>query len=197
MAAAGAIVGLISAGVSAAQGLYQAKVADMNAEVAGENAKRASARAAIEAQQQDWATRAKLGEEEVAQAGSGVTLGGRSQILTRRSTKLLGRQDTLNIVQAGSVERYNYLVQKENFKAEAANARIGAVGSIVGGIAGVAGQIAPSLVSSATAVQNPARFAPKPLPKPLPQTSTVVPKAPVQIITNPLLRPRWSTGGIR
>ena len=198
MAIAGAIVGVVSGLASAAQGLYQMQVANMNAEVAGENAKNASAAAAIEAQKNDWQTRAKVADQKVAQAGSGVSLSGRSQILTRRTTQLLGRADSYNIQHAGSIQRYNHLVEQANFKAQAKGAMIGAVGSLIGGVASAASAIPTSLVSGSSAVANPGRYSVKPLSKP---TATLAPPAPkmipFDIKGNPLLRPRLTYGGAR
>lgn len=116
-------VSAASAGVGALSSLaaanYQAKVAEYNASVAEGNAKRAEARAQIEAQDNDMATLGMLGEQESAQASSGVSLRSKSAIAVRRAARQLGRRDTLNIIQAGNVEAYNYRVQAAGERANA------------------------------------------------------------------------------
>lgn len=94
-----------------AAGNYQAKLAEYNAQVAEGNAKRAEERAAIEAQDNDMATLGMLGEQEAAQTASGISLRSKSAVAVRRAARQLGRRDTLNIVQAGKVEGYNYRVE--------------------------------------------------------------------------------------
>lgn len=94
-----------------AAGNYQAKLAEYNAQVAEGNAKRAEARAQIEAQDNDMATLGMLGEQEAAQTSSGVSLRSKSAVAVRRAARQLGRRDTLNIIQAGKVEGYNYRVE--------------------------------------------------------------------------------------
>ena len=163
MAALGAVVGGITGMM---QGMYQAKVANMNAEIANDNAKRALERGAVEGEDNDFQTRALLGEQEVAQAASGVSLSGKSAILTRESARKLGRRDTLNIIQDASVEAYNYRTQAANFKAEAAAAKISGISSMIGGVLGAAGSIPTSMVGGATSTSSPYKFIPQPLAKP-------------------------------
>lgn len=97
--------GIIS---SVASANYQAKLHEYNAQIAGGNAKRAEERAAIEAQDNDMNTLGLLGEQEAAQTSSGISLRSKSAVLTRRAARELGRRDTLNIVQSGDIEAYNY-----------------------------------------------------------------------------------------
>lgn len=104
-------------------GQYQAKVANMNADVARDNARRALQRSDVEAVENDRLTAEMLGEQESAQSGSGLSLTGRSFALNRARTRILGRRDTLNIRQGGEVEAYNYKVQRQNFKAQAKSAK--------------------------------------------------------------------------
>lgn len=172
LAAAAPIVGALSGIASGAfgfmQGQYQAQVAKMNAKIAGANADRATTIAGINAEDNDFQTKALLGEQEAAQAASGISVAGPSQILTRRSSRMIGRRDSLNIIQAGQTEAYNYRTQEANFKAEAGADKMSGIASLVGGGLSAAGSLAssPSLVSDATPVYNPYRFAPKPIPKP-------------------------------
>ena len=110
-----AVVGAIQAGNAAAEAhRYQAMVADRQREVMLTNAERALQRSQAEAQQQDQTTRALLGEQLAAQSASGLKIGGRSQMLTRKSARELGRLDALNIRNAGQIEAYNYKVAAED-----------------------------------------------------------------------------------
>lgn len=179
-----AAVGAIASGVTGLmQGMYQAKIAKANAEVAAENAKRATERGAIEAEDNDFQTRALLGEQETQQAASGVTLSGKSQILTRQSARKLGRRDTLNIIQAADIERYNYETQKMNFKAEASAAKLSGISSLIGGVAGAAGGMS-SMIGSSKSVATPYKYIPQPLAKPSFISGYVAPPA------NPLWKPK-------
>ena len=157
--------GLLSGATSFMQGQYQAEVADMNAKIAKQNAEYATQKAGIEAQNKDLETKALLGEQVVAQAASGVTLSGRSQMQTRQSARRLGRADALNIVAAGSAERENFLQQKRQFSAESKAAKVSAWTGLAGGVLeGVSGYVSakgtsPSLVGGSTSVA-------RPIPKP-------------------------------
>lgn len=118
--AASAAVGAIG---SIAASNYQAKVAEYNAQIAEQNAKRAENRSQIEAQDNDMATLGMLGEQEAAQTSSGVSLRSKSAVAVRRAARQLGRRDTLNIIQAGKIEGYNYRVEAAGQRAQAGMAR--------------------------------------------------------------------------
>ena len=163
MAAVGAIVGGVTGMIQAS---YQAKVAKMNASIAADNAVRALERGSVEGEDNDFQTRALLGEQEVAQAASGVSLSGKSQILTRESARRLGRRDTLNILQDASVEAYNYRTQEANFKAEAQAAKISGISGLVGSVFSAASSIPSSLAGGASSTASPYKFIPQPLAKP-------------------------------
>lgn len=104
---------------AATSSAYQSAVAKQNAAISERNAERSVGVAQREQQTQDDLTRAMIGEQIATQGASGLALGGRSQIMTRKSARVLGRKDALNVRYAGEVERYNYMV-------EAANQRAGA-----------------------------------------------------------------------
>lgn len=93
---------------------YQAQVAKRNAELMNANAERAVQRSQQEQLQKDQETRALLGEQIAAQSASGLKLGGRSQILTRKSARMLGRLDALNIRTAGDTEAFNYRMMAQD-----------------------------------------------------------------------------------
>lgn len=180
--------GALGAGTSIMQGNYQSEVANMNARVAKDNAMRASAVSQIEAQESDLQTKALLGEQITSQTASGVSLSGRSQLLTRNTARMLGRRDAENIIAAGSAERSNFLTQRNQFKAEGKMAKlsgyVGAAGAVLDAASGMTGIKAnaakppTSLVGSATSVA-------RPIPKP--------------VTLNPLTRrrPMLSYGGPR
>lgn len=106
---AAAIGGTIISTTSALQAnAYQQQVLARQAAQLEENAQRATYASQVNQQQQDMQTRALLGEQIAAQSASGLKLGGKSQMLTRKSARELGRLDALNIRQAGDVEAYNF-----------------------------------------------------------------------------------------
>lgn len=87
---------------------YQKQVAARQAEIMNTNAERAG-QAAQQAQiQQDQQTAALLGEQLATQSASGLKIGGKSQMLTRKSARELGRLDALTVRDAGDVEVFNY-----------------------------------------------------------------------------------------
>lgn len=95
---------------------YQKQVAQKSAAVAEVNASRATQAAQAAQMQQDQETRALLGEQLAAQSASGLKLGGRSQMLTRKSARILGRMDAVAIREAGDVEAWNYRqIAAENY----------------------------------------------------------------------------------
>lgn len=134
---------------------YQAKVAEMNQEIANDNAKRALERVQVEQQDQDAITLAMLGEQETGQAASGLAFGSGSFRLARKSAQELGRKDALNIRQAGELEAHDYRTQAANFGAQAKLSKASAANSLLGGFLGGV----TSLVSGATKIRNPDRFA--------------------------------------
>lgn len=171
MAVVGAIFGAVSAiaggFMQMQQAQYQAEIAKMNEKIAKENAKRAIDRSQIEQEENDRQTRVILGEQEAAQAASGLSLTGKTQIRTRRAARQLGRVDALNIRQAGELEAYNYRVDAANFAAAAAAKKMEAQHSLLGGFLSAAGSLvggADSLGSRSVYTQGP--YAPNPIFKP-------------------------------
>lgn len=135
LAAAGSV---LSGVMGFAQSRYQAAIASRNAQIAKDNASRAVYKSQIDAQMQDTQTTAMIGQQESLQAASGLSLNSESSRRLRRSAAILGRLDTLNVRQAGEVEKYNYLTQAANFEAESRMAQFGGVGSLLGGFLGAA-----------------------------------------------------------
>lgn len=173
MAAVGAIFGAVSAvagGImQSQQAKYQAEIAKMNRRIAEENARRAIDRSQIEQENNDRNTRVMLGEQEAAQAASGLSLTGRTQILTRKAARQMGRLDALNIRQAGELEAYNYKVDAANFAAAAAAKKMEAQHSLLGGFLGGLGSLvggASSLFNGGASYTQGSSYAPIPIFKP-------------------------------
>ena len=160
MAFLAAIGPIISGVIGFAQASYQAKVADMNAEVAKDNANRAIARGQVNEQTQADQTRALLGEQEAVQSASGLSINSASARRIRRASAMLGRKDTLNVRQAAELEKYSYLQEAENFTAQGKMAQLGGIGSLLSGFIGAGS----SLIGSSSATTS--SFAPKPYSKP-------------------------------
>lgn len=194
MALAGAVGAIASGAMGMMQANYQAKVAEMNAEVAEYNAKRAAQRGGIEAQEKDVETRALLAEQEVGQAASGVSLSGKSQVLTRDTARLLGTRDRLNIIENAATEKYNHLVQKSNFQAEAKAAKMSGKMALLGGFVSALGSLPTSEMGGAkgTAAEGAPVPKPKPAMAPKPASATRAFVRPKNYI-NPLTRAKMGT----
>lgn len=128
LSAGSAILGTVSA-IGASN--YQAQVAQNNAKLAEQNAALASDQTQQEQVESDRQTAALIGEQEAIQGASGLR--GASQIRTRRSANRLGRQDALNIREAGSRQIQSFLQDAENFRGEARSAKANARASLVSG----------------------------------------------------------------
>ncbi len=137
IATGASVAGTLLSGYSAyAAGNYQNKVAVMNAKVAEQNATEARNRSQREAAQQDALTLGMLGEQEAAQSASGLSITGKSQVLTRKAAARLGRIDTLNVIEAGNREAYNYKVDATNQLAQGKLAKASGTSSLLGSFLG-------------------------------------------------------------
>lgn len=146
------VAGTVVSGISAlAAGNYQKQVADMNAEIAKQNAARAEERGQIVQQETDNRTAAFLGEQTAAQSASGISLTSRSAIATRRTARELGRMDALNVRQAADIESYNYKVDAVNQKAQGQMAQQAGVGTLIGSFFKAGG----SLIGGSSSTANP------------------------------------------
>lgn len=135
-------------------GVYAKNTADMNAEIAEDNAKRAVFRSQVEQQESDLATAGMLGEQEAAQSASGISLTSGSLVKTRAAARKLGRLDALNIRQAGRVEAYNYQAEAAGLRAKGQGALFAGVGDALGSFMSAGG----SLIGGANSVKNPSRY---------------------------------------
>lgn len=149
------VAGQLHAGRASAQmSTYQSQVAAMNQRIAEDNAERAIQRSQIEQEDTDVQNLALMGEQEAAQGASGLSLGGRSFMLTRRAARELARRDALNVRQAGDIEAHNFRVQGENFRTEGVMRRAEGRNALTASyLAGGA-----SLLSGASRVLRPHRY---------------------------------------
>lgn len=148
-----AIGGGISAGAAVYGGIqqsnmasYQAQVAENNAAIAESNAQRALQKGQIEAQEQDALTMQTLGEQETIQGASGLSLGSKSAVLTRKSARELGRLDALRVIHGAEMEAYNKRIQAADLRSSADASRAEGGAALIGGFLSGAG----SLVSAAS-----------------------------------------------
>lgn len=93
---------------------YQSQVLERNRALMELNAQRAVESASVQQLQQDQMTRALLGEQIAQQSASGLKLGGRSQMLTRKAARELGRLDAENIRYQGDIEALNFRQMAED-----------------------------------------------------------------------------------
>lgn len=155
LAAVATVVGTVaSAGGALVTGMaasnaakYQNQVAQMNAQIAKDNAARALERSQIEQQDQDMLTRAQLATQEALQGASGLSIEGGSQMLTRKSAAMLGRRDALNIRQAGELEAYGYKTQAVNMEAEGRLAKAKGQSALMGSYLNAFGSLASGAAS--------------------------------------------------
>lgn len=162
---ASTVVGTIS---QMQQAKFQASVADMNAKIEAQNARRATERAFAEGQEQDRINAGIFGQQISEQSGSGLSAEGGTFALARKGARTLGRLDTLNVVQEGLLDAHNARVREANFRAEKSAAKAsgrnallsGAIGT-VGSAAGAFGNLPTSLVGGSTSsirTAGPRRF---------------------------------------
>ena len=118
LAIIGTVAAVAGAGVAAygsyQASQYQAQIAERNARIARENADRSIQRSQVEQESQDMKAKALLAQQEAEQAASGLSLHGRSAIMTRKSSRELARHDALKIRQAGMMEAAAYKQESEN-----------------------------------------------------------------------------------
>lgn len=134
-----------SAGMSAfsayQSGQYQSAVARNNAMIAQQRADAARMQGLVEAQQQDYKTRAVLGQELAQQGASGIDISGRSAEDVRASTAMLGRLDALTKRNNAEREAYGFEIKKADYLADAeaksSAGTMNAIGSLIGGAGSV------------------------------------------------------------
>lgn len=142
---ASAVIGGIS---TLASSMFQARVAKNNAAIAESNAQRAIQEASVKAQDQDIAARAEMGQMLASAGASGLSMGTGSLALQRKATEELAARDRGYTTYAGEAEAAGYKQQAQDFRTEAAGARMsGLFGLVSSGL-----DIAGSMISSASTV---------------------------------------------
>lgn len=144
-------IGAIQAGRAEAEAAaYRAEVARRNQQLANDNAVRIQQTAQVETEALEAENRGKIGEIIAAQSGSGLSLGGKSQLLTRKSAYSLARLDAKTLRQRGDLSSFNSRVDAANygseaqlFELQAKNARkagmLNAFSSLIGSAKGFSG----------------------------------------------------------
>lgn len=143
---------LYTGAANAAAAKYQSGVAAVNAMIARDNAAAARQRSQEAQMEQDMLTLGQLGEQEALQSATG--LGGRSQMLTRKASIELGRQDAMRIRNTGEMDAYNFENQARSFDAEAGMRKASASNSLLSGFLNAT----QSIVGGAASINNPNRF---------------------------------------
>ncbi len=145
LSAAGSAFGAISQGNAAS---YQAAVAQQNADTARQQAAYVRGQGAKQEQEDILKARALIGEQEAAQASSGLDISTGSPADVRAGTKLLARQSFRNIRDQTARQALGYDQEAINYKAEAKNLKAQAGSTTMNAIMGVTG----SLLGSATGI---------------------------------------------
>lgn len=118
-------------------GQYQAAVARNNAIIAEQNAQFALQKGQVEAENQNYKTRAIIGQQKANEAAAGIDVNSGSALEVRSSTAELGHLDALTILNNAAAQAAGYRAQKMNFEAESAldksKAGYGLASSLIGG----------------------------------------------------------------
>lgn len=126
--------GQIQQGQAAAQASkYNAKVADMNAQISERRARDAIERGKLEEQKKRTENAQIEGRQRAAMAANGVDLSFGSPLDTLVDTATLGEVDALTIRSNSYREAYDYKVQAANGRADANLARMRAKSESTGG----------------------------------------------------------------
>lgn len=148
------VAGSVMSGMAAnAAAKRQAKIAEANAEIANQNAQRSQMQAQEEAQKNDNEVAAFIGQQEAAQSASGLSVGGRTQVLTRKAAARVGRIDTRNIIDQGAARSRNFLQQEADFKGQAQTVRAEGKNAMMQGILGGVS----SLVGASSSIKSSGR----------------------------------------
>ena len=122
--------------------------------IAEDNAQRAIVLSQEEQYDMDMETAATLGEQEVIQAGSGLSLNSDSFIRTRNAARQLGRIDALNVREAGKIRAQAYRNESDTYAAEALAAQRAGTNALIGGLLGAGSTI----IGGATGMMNTPAF---------------------------------------
>ena len=113
-------IGAVSTGMaSQASGNYQAQVARNNVIIAEQNARFELEKGNVQAENQNYKTRALLGTQKAAQGASGIDVNSGSPLDVRTSAVELGHLDALTILNNASARAAGLRATGSNFTAEA------------------------------------------------------------------------------
>lgn len=118
---------------AAASANYNAKVADMNAQISDRRARDALERGKVEEQKKRTQAQQVLGQQRAAMAANGVDIGFGSPLDTLVDTATLGEVDALTIRSNAAREAYDFKVQAANGRADANLSRMSAKSASTGG----------------------------------------------------------------
>jgi len=134
-AAAVTATGQVVSGIGQAnQARYAARVADRNAQLSADQAKRTEENTAIEAQRRYRQSSQVLGAQQAAMAANGVDLNFGSAVDVSRDSRMLAAEDVGQIYRAGSDQVKNLDIQAWNSRAEANAQRSKASGAIINSV---------------------------------------------------------------
>jgi len=139
----------ISAATSVASGMYQSRVANINAQIADQNAARARQEGAVQSQMQDMEATQQIGDIVAQTAASGLDIGVGSGALRRRSAEELATRDRTFNQYNTEKEVAGFQQQASSFRAEGRSAR---VGGILGGLSSLTELKFPNLIKDAPKV---------------------------------------------
>lgn len=131
-------------------GMFQAGVAQLNAQIARQNAAYAQFSGDVQAQRYGMGARARMGEITAGQSASGLDIGSGSAKDVRAGAKLVSDMDMAQIRANAAKTAYDYEIQAKTHELEAVGSAMGA------GFAGKAGRInaATSIIGGASSVAD-------------------------------------------
>lgn len=135
-------VGSVTQGIAAQKAAnYNAKIAEMNAELSQRQAKDAIERGQKEEQRKRMEVAQIRGQQKVAMAANGVDLGYGSPLDIAIDTAVMGELDALTIRSNANREAYDFEVQAVNQRAGANLARMEGKSQAMGSYLGAAGTV--------------------------------------------------------
>lgn len=128
-------VGSVVSGIGQAQqARYAATVADRNATLAADQAKRAEENTAIEAQRRYRQSAQLMGAQQAAMAANGVDISFGTAAQNNLDARMIAAEDVGQIYQSGADTVKGLDIQGWNYRAEASAQRSKATGAIVNGL---------------------------------------------------------------
>lgn len=137
LALIGTAVSAVGTGVAAlqanAQGRYQAQVADQNARLAADAARRETDATNEKLVQHYRQVSALEGQQRVAMAAGGIDLGFGNAADLQADTHMLAQEDSRRIYDQGAQSVLGYNIESANHRAQASASRQAATGALING----------------------------------------------------------------